>query len=419
MKNESVVGPDALTGELATSRPSHRLSSALLAVPLVVIGLGNLVLPEPAQALLPVDYLLLTLALCGAVSLYRLRRVVSRLSMLTPLVLFFAGCLVGVLSSTASSYAQNKFLTFGIIALLATATATATSQLALQRAVGISLLIVGVATSAALITLGSVSPLGRATLFDLNPIGLARATGLATVISVALLFSGGPRRRSRLFWVGLLAVALLGSVATVLTGSRGPFVSIAAALAVVLVASLHAKRLRLATVATLGVTLIAGYLAVVLFGGQGLGRLESGVDSGRALLYSQTWEVIRSRPWTGVGWGNFPLYIFDFSSDDGTLYPHNILLELWVEGGIPALVGFLILCVAAFARQFRAARDATWTFVMLAVLTFSLTNALFSSDVVGNRLMWLLLVVGLLSVERSTKRGTGIDSTRRGPLRPA
>ena len=313
MKTRSSLAMGARETEPATDPGSHRRNSVLLVVPLVIIGLGNLLLPEEAQAVLPIDYLLPTLALCGLIGLYRLRNVLSRLAHLMPLGLFFIGALLGALSSTGSTYAQNKFLTFGIIALLAIAIATAPSQLRLQRTLGMSLLVIGVITSTALIFSGTIAPSGRATLFDLNPIGLARVTGLAAVISLALLFTRGDRHRPRVFWLGLALSGLLGTVATVLTGSRGPFVAMAAALAVVLLASVYTKRLRLATVATLGITLIAGYVAVRSFGGEGLGRLESGVDSGRSLLYAQTWEIIRSRPWTGVGWGNFPAYIFDFS----------------------------------------------------------------------------------------------------------
>jgi O-antigen ligase len=171
------------------------------------------------------------------------------------------------------------------------------------------------------------------------------------------------------------------------------------------VAALTFRTKRVGVVSLLVILAFAGlaYAAVLSFGGSGLDRLESGVDSGRSDLYAQTWDIIREQPIVGIGWGNFPLYIFDYASDDGTLYPHNILLEVWMEGGILALLGFLVLSFFALIRAYRAALDRAWSSALFGLLVYALINALFSSDIVGNRLMWILIIVAVLTGARKTK----------------
>jgi len=369
----------------------------LVTVPVVLIGVGNLVLTENAQARLPIDYLLLSLALCALIALYRLRAVGRRAAALAPLALFLGGCVVGYVTSAGSSYAQNKYLTFAIVCIVAAALSTVRVQERLHRSLALSLAVVGSVSSVLLLTLGAVTATGRFTLFDLNPISLARATGLIVVVALALVITSKPSRRRPVVTAALLILAILGAVATVVTGSRGPLLSVSLALVCVLAVTLRTRKLGAATVVLLFVFSGIAYSAVTVFGGAGLDRLESGIDSGRNTLYAQTWEVIKDQPIVGIGWGNFPLYIFDFASDDGTLYPHNILLEIWVEGGLLPLVGFVVLTMVAVRRAYQAAVTSRWSIIIFGLLIYALANALVSSDVVGNRLMWVLLTLALLA----------------------
>jgi O-antigen ligase len=368
-----------------------------MSIVLTTIAVGNLVLTSTLQDVLPVDYLLVCLAICGLVGLYRLRTVGRRASALIPLGLFLAGSSIGYLSSSNSPYALNKYLTFVMVCLVAAAIATLKDQSRVSRPFMVCLLVVGAASSVLLLTLGAPTATGRFSLFDLNPIGLARATGLSLVIAVSLLI-GMPRSRWRAGTLSLwMVVGTVGLIATVSTGSRGPLLSSVVALICVAAVAFRSRGSGVVSLILLVAFALVAYRAVLSFGGSGLDRLESGVESGRSDLYAQTWEIISEQPVLGIGWGNFPLYIFDYASDDGTLYPHNILLEIWMEGGLLALLGFIALSSFALVRTYKAAKKSPWALATLAVLVYALMNALFSSDVVGNRLMWVLLVIGLLS----------------------
>lgn len=379
------------------SKPTTGAGTWLVTAPVVLISIGNLVLTENAQARLPIDYLLLSLALCALIALYRLRAVGRRAVALMPLALFLAGCVVGYVTSTGSPYAQNKYLTFAIVCIVAAALSTVRGQTRLHRSLALSLAMVGSVSSVLLLTFGAVTATGRFTLFDLNPISLARATGIIVVVALALVVTTRPSRHRAVLTAGLMSLAILGAIATVVTGSRGPLLSVGLAVVCVLAVTLRTRRLGPATVVSLFVFGGIAYAAVTVFGGAGLDRLESGIDSGRDSLYAQTWEVIQDQPVIGIGWGNFPLYIFDFGSDDGTLYPHNILLEIWVEGGLIPLAGFVVLTIVAVRRAYRAATTSRWSVIIFGLLIYALANALVSSDVVGNRLMWVLLALSLLA----------------------
>lgn len=391
----------------------HHTGTWVLASVVALIGIGNLVLTENAQALFPVDYLLLCSGLCGLIALYKLPFVGKQLPALLPLGVFLAGCIVGVFTSTGSDYAQNKYITFAIVCLVAAALAPIDDQSVLQRSLITLLFVASSAVSLLLLLAGSATSSGRFSLFDLNPIGLARVTGLSVLIAVAFLVTRAGGRRRLLSNMILVVVATLGLVSTVLTGSRGPLLSVGLAIVCMLLVTLRMRRLGLPSFLLLVAVAAVGYVGVTSYGGAGLDRLESGVESGRSELYSQTWQIIKAHPIGGVGWGSFPLYIFDFGSDDGTLYPHNILLELWVEGGVLALLGFLVLAGAAMITAYKAAQDTPSAVLIMSILIYSLANALVSSDVVGNRLMWISIVVALLSRSRS---GTGPRLGRRSEI---
>lgn len=393
-------GSVAVGGAMTASRAG---ASWLVALVSAVIAVGNLVLTAGAQAILPVDYLLICLTFCVILGLYRLKLVVIRIPTLGPLIIFLISCTVGLLSSPGSPYAVNKYLTFAILLLLAAAVATLVDPITLHRPLVLCLVTAGVVSSCLLLVFGNTTLSGRSTLLDLNPIGLARATGLGLVVAVSFLIARSrPDRRLPLTLV-LMAAGILSLIATVSTGSRGPLLSAVIALACVAALNFWTKRLGVVSLLLLGAFAFVAYSAVRSVGGAGLERLESGVDSGRGDLYAQSWEIIQAQPFLGIGWGNFPFYTFDYAPADGVLYPHNVLLEIWMEGGILALAGFGLLCAFAVIRASRVARDRPWSMALFGLLVYALINALFSSDVVGNRLMWVLIVVAILSSSRAPK----------------
>jgi len=391
---------DRQTGHTrSTRRPASGLTVLTLSV--VLIGAGNLILTAGAQDWFGIDYLLLATGLCALLVLVRFKHLLDNLPVMAPVLLFLATCGVGFLSSQGTAYTASKAQTLLIVLVITAGLAAFPDRARVHRSIAVTLLVLGAVATIWLLIGGSVGVNGRTSLLDLNPIGVARLTGLTVVISLALLLMpSASRTRVRLRIAALLVLALCGLVATVLTGSRGPLLAVGAGVAVMLLVVMRRRRFGPVPIVLLAAFSVAGYAAVASYGGDGLGRLESGVDSGRGLLYEQTWDLIRQRPWTGIGWGNFPAYIFDFASDTGSLYPHNVLLEVWVEGGILALIGFVGLCVVALVRLTRASADQPWSLACLGLLVFALSSAQFSSDIVGNRLMWLMLCLAVLSSHR-------------------
>ena len=179
----------------------------------------------------------------------------------------------------------------------------------------------------------------------------------------------GPQAGREAWSVGMLAIAAgIMAAALVLTGSRGGFYSLAATLALCVVALAVARLLRgwqLLGLVLLGTVAAAGILLSV--GGGLAGRLESNaasIESSRSALFRPTVEAIRQRPLTGYGAGSFQ-GVFE-AVNTGELYregyfidkAHNTYLELALEAGLPAaasmilaVFAFVALCANALLRR--------------------------------------------------------------------
>lgn len=97
--------------------------------------------------------------------------------------------------------------------------------------------------------------------------------------------------------------------------------------------------------------LVASYLLEQIIGGSLVSK--EGSNKERGLILEYTWHMIRQQPWQGWGYGSFESAFaqtliqsidvpnpFTFPS-----HPHNEVLYGWVEGGIVALVGMLVLAI--------------------------------------------------------------------------
>lgn len=84
---------------------------------------------------------------------------------------------------------------------------------------------------------------------------------------------------------------------------------------------------------------------------------KSGSNSERLLTLKYSLQMIGEHPWLGWGYGSFEHEFVRYVFSEGMLpplglrqmtHPHNELLLAWVEGGIIALAGMLLLIVAWF-----------------------------------------------------------------------
>src|SRR5574337_408675 len=120
------------------------------------------------------------------------------------------------------------------------------------------------------------------------------------------------------------------------------------------------------------------------------------VDVARQHLATESLAIWWEHP-LGVGWGDLGEHLSSqatISLMGDAQYPHNILLEVSVEGGILGLLGLVVLLVASLRRLLTIRHSVTGS-ALLGLWVFALAGAMTSSDVVGNRLVFLMIGVGL------------------------
>lgn len=227
-----------------------------------------------------------------------------------------------------------------------------------------------------------------------NTISAARLVGAGVLIAFLRALMAG-RARSRIVW---WAVTVGGSLVIAAIGSRGPFVAlVAAGLATVLLSIVFTgRRLR---VVTWSAVAIGGLLLFVFEQGDALGErftllLGQGGDEARRWLYRTALRSIEENPF-GIGWGGFGrLPSVSSVVGGGGAYPHNLFLEVFVEGGVVAGVALIVFIGFTLVRIRRVSVDATGTAVF-ALAIYWLLAAQTSSDINANRMTWVALAVGL------------------------
>lgn len=295
-----------------------------------------------------------------------------------------------VWGSPSPSYGRSKALLFWItnVPLLLAAFAFLGGEAAARRARVRSFLrlaLVFLAIIAALSLWNAVTEYwpyeARLKALGLNPIWLARLMGMGLLIVLAFPAGG---RTTRL----LLATLFIGPF--YLAGSRGPLLALFLAGAVWW--TLGGRPAKRALVAS-----IAGLFAVLLLLALEMGWILpdspfSGHDVsnlGRVFLLKTALDLGASPGWFGLGTGG---YAAATGFGDIRFYPHNLVLEVWIELGV---VGLALLAAWALAlvRRLRfapgvAAADRAWVRLAAAMIAFLGCNALISGDLPANEQLW-------------------------------
>jgi hypothetical protein len=242
----------------------------------------------------------------------------------------------------------------------------------------------------------------RLSLEGSNPIAAGRAAGVA-IVGCFVLALAGHRRRA---WLIPMGVAL--SVPLFLSGSRGPV--LAAAVAVAIVAALApasgARRFVRIGLVALGGALTYFYIRGSTTGGTGriASTLLKGNDQGastqaRLMLWHYTSSYILDHPW-GTGWGGLQnISGFNLMRTEGLIYPHNVLLEVTGEAGWIAGAAVIFFLWSGF-RHLRAAAVSPFPAALFGIAIFFVMNALVSGDVNDNRTMWASVAIGWVIVSR-------------------
>jgi len=167
-------------------------------------------------------------------------------------------------------------------------------------------------------------------------------------------------RRHRLWWMDA-GLAALFAATVIASGARmGTILVLVEALTIFNLARRRSftSITKLRNLVLVFIVLIAGW--VVIEGpGTLLQRLhETDPLQGRSDIGRSALAMVRSRPWTGYGLGNFPVVYPAFATFDNGYFinhVHNDWLEAAVDGGIPFLGIMFIFCVTSVPAAWRSA----------------------------------------------------------------
>jgi O-antigen ligase len=244
---------------------------------------------------------------------------------------------------------------------------------------------------------------------SIDVIGLGRTMG---EVSLVLLFMMVRTKsvRTRV----LLALALAPIAMTfVSSGSRGPVIGMGIALPSVMLwraaSPAIAKRLALSLVAVGALAVVAVVAFVPPEATQRslsiFQTTEEAGDTSRFVLWGEATQAFADNivhTIVGIGTGGYAAI-----STTGSLYPHNIVLEVGSELGVLGILAFAVFAIAVIVRLLgllaRGGDYAGWAGLLLTLFTFSLVNAQFSGDVPYNEGLWLWggLASGLVAAARA------------------
>lgn len=230
----------------------------------------------------------------------------------------------------------------------------------------------------------------RLTLEGATTITAARMLVGGSLVCFVAMFVPWRRPGRLLFAVGFIALLLVA----LMTGSRGPVMSAVLAVSVTLLAAGYFRRRRMQGLLVSIAMLLIVVFAAIRTGGDGVGRVldflsgkDDGGGSGRDELYGFAMQELASNP-LGSGWGSFRYH--------GLTYPHNLFLEVGVEGGVFVLIVVVVFVGYTCWVALRVS-DSPLGSLSALMLLYSLFNAMLSSDINGNRLMWMM-IFGVLTL---------------------
>jgi hypothetical protein len=235
---------------------------------------------------------------------------------------------------------------------------------------------------------------GRLQLEGGVTIGSSRVIGAGIVVAIVLGLTAAKLRW--LWWI--FAIACTGVLVAI--GSRGPFLALLASVALVLLLGRAFRGARGPSFVVAAVGLIAAIWAITASGSRAAARLldfvtGQEVDVSREFLLQQASSAALVHP-LGIGWGGFgSLSPVLRAYGDPSIYPHNIVLEITLEGGWVAGLLFVIVASMSLVGYVRAS-GTPYTCALLGLGVYWLLVAQTSSDVNGNRTTWASLTIGLV-----------------------
>ena len=250
----------------------------------------------------------------------------------------------------------------------------------------------------------------RLTALDTNTIQTSRSALMVPLLAMMLV----PRTRSTLVRLALIGIGLLALPVALASGTRGPLVALGviglfaavryfsrpgAINARLILASAVLVTLPTLVLASGAVTIsgeassriegLAATFEQVLFGGD---QYASGVEGqSRLLLWGAAIEMFQAHPIAGVGTAGFEALSPEVLwPEPGDAWPHNALLEIAANYGIPGLLVFLSLVTLALTRPLPT---GSYGHVVRVLFVFFLINAMFSVSIRDDRMLWGLILL--------------------------
>lgn len=233
-----------------------------------------------------------------------------------------------------------------------------------------------------------------------NPAVLGTALGM----SLMLLASGfiAPLRR---FPLALVAV-VLQSAALVLTLTRSSWLAVGVSLFLVLVLT-GRVRATWRTVVGVAVPAVGVLYAVSAVGNTTISDrvVSEGPVYGRIIVYAAALEVVRRAPVFGIGMGRFGTVVggmlgsvrdINASAGAGIMVPHNTILDVASQAGIPAafaLIGLFVVIWRVLRTASSALADRAYWVGGLGALVVYAINALTIDMRVTSYVSWLLFCI--------------------------
>jgi O-antigen ligase len=214
---------------------------------------------------------------------------------------------------------------------------------------------------------------------------------------------------ARARWRVLAAVGAAGLIAiAAAVGSRGPLLSLAIALVVVLSVWLLRTPRMVAPVLAIAVVGLAvvPFVSLPATSSERLATtardpIAAFQENTRHLLADQAIALIDREPIRGSGAGAFS------AVNPTDKWPHNLFLELWSELGLAALVVVAAAIVTPLVGLFRLAwrlpaerGEQELVYMLLAVFFFNVLTVQVSGDINQNRTFWGMLAIAWLVVAR-------------------
>ncbi|PZF74033.1 O-antigen ligase family protein [Taibaiella soli] len=232
-----------------------------------------------------------------------------------------------------------------------------------------------------------------------GPIVFARWVSYSILYTLVFPFS--QKRR--------LIILCVGTVLILLSGSRGPLFTLVPVLCTYYFIRYGFKK----SIVILGVIGIAALVGLESFsenaaisrimGGSDAASLTSGSSSeSRQMKYVESQKIF-SENILGIGFGNYARYAP--SADHGADYPHNFIVEMFVEEGLVTGVLCIVFILVLFGRILRTrkmVRDPIYLFLMLITM-YTFMNSLVSGDL-GDLRFFLLYSLLLFTVGQLLKR---------------